>query len=262
MRHVHAGIAPEFRNSRTPRVMILGATSSIAKEAAHLYAAEGASLLLIGRRGDALSSLASDLEVRGAAEVEIVVADLVAEEDPAARFREFVRRLHGADHILLTYGMLGNQAKAENDCRLAAEILSTNFTSAAVWILSAAAYLESRRQGSLVVLGSLAGDRIRGKMLLYGAAKAGLAALMQGVADRLEGCGARAILIKPGPTETPMAQSLKTPRQFRATPCAIGAVVHRAASQRKSVVYAPGYWRWIMLVMRMLPARIFRRSFA
>lgn len=262
MRHVHAEIVPELRNSRAPRVMILGATSSIAQEAAYLYAAEGASLLLVGRRQDALSVLASELEARGAAEAEIVVTDLVAEEDPAARFREFVGRLHGADHILLTYGMLGDQTKAENDYRLAAEILSTNFTSAAVWILSAAAYLESRRQGSLVVLGSLAGDRIRGKMLLYGAAKAGLAALMQGIADRLEACGARAILIKPGPTETPMVQSLKTPRRLRAAPRLIGAVVHKASRQQKSVIYAPGYWRWIMLIARMIPARIFRRSFA
>lgn len=262
MRHVHAEIAPGLRNNRAPRVMILGATSSIAQEAAYLYAAEGASLLLVGRQEKTLSLLASELEARGAVEAEIAVVDLVTEEDPAGRLREFVGRLHGADHILLTYGMLGDQAKAEHDCSLAATILSTNFTSAAVWILSAAAYLESRGQGSLVVLGSLAGDRIRDKMLLYGAAKAGLAALMQGVAARLEPSGAHAVLVKPGPTETPMMQNSKTPRLLRATPCSIGAIVHRAASGRKSVVYAPGYWRWIMLLMRMLPTPVFGRVFA
>lgn len=245
-----------------PRVIILGATSSIAREAATLYADEGAYLMLVGRRQDALQSLADELQARGAGDVEIAVVDFVEEPHPEDRFGEYVRRLGWADHVLIAYGLLGDQAQAENDSALAAKILSTNFTSAAIWILAASAYLQVRGRGSLVVLGSLSGDRIRGKMLLYGAAKAGLAALMQGIADRLEHCGARAILIKPGPTETPMTRNLKTPRTLRATPHSIGAIVHRAASHRRSLVYAPGYWRWIMLGIRILPAKVFRRVLA
>jgi hypothetical protein len=84
---------------------------------------------------------------------------------------------------------------------------------------------------------------------------------MRGVSSRLERSGARAILVKPGPTETPMTQNLKTPHLLRATPRSIGAIVHKAAAQRRSVVYAPGYWRWIMLGVRMLLARVFRRAF-
>jgi NAD(P)-dependent dehydrogenase (short-subunit alcohol dehydrogenase family) len=163
--------------------------------------------------------------------------------------------------VFVAFGLLGDQEAAGNDSALANWILSTNFTSAAIWILAAAAFLQKRGTGSLVVLGSLSGDRIRSKMLLYGAAKAGLAALMRGVSSRLERSGARAILVKPGPTETPMTQNLKTPHLLRATPRSIGAIVHKAAAQRRSVVYAPGYWRWIMLGVRMLPARVFRRAF-
>jgi short-subunit dehydrogenase len=245
-----------------PRVIILGATSSIARAAANHYASEGASILLAGRREEVLHSIAGELEAHGAGAVEIALVDFIDEQHPLERFSEFVRRLGWADHVLIAFGMLGDQGAAETDSALAARILSTNFTSAAVWIVAAAGYLQQRGTGSLVVLGSLSGDRIRGKMLLYGAAKAGLAALMQGITDRLEPCGARAILVKPGPTETPMTRNLKTPRLLRATPRSIGAIVHKAAAQRRSVVYAPGYWRWIMFAVRMLPGRVFRRAFS
>ncbi len=260
MRHVRTE-SLSVAGTLGPRVLILGATSSIAQEVARLYAAERGSLLLVGRREDMLRSIARELTAGGAAEVGIATVDFVAEERPADRFSEFIRRLGWADHILLAYGLLGDQAIAEADSAHAATILATNFTSAAVWILLATAYLQGRGTGSLIVLGSLSGDRIRNKMLLYGSAKAGLAALMQGIADRLDGCGARTILIKPGPTETPMAQNLKTPRWLRTTPSSLGAIVHRAAARKRSVIYAPGYWRWIMLAVRMLPAWMFRRAF-
>jgi short-subunit dehydrogenase len=249
-------------HAESPRVMILGATSSIAQEAARCYAVDGAFLLLAGRREDALQSIATELEAIGAGGVEIAVVDFVTEPRPTVRFPELVRRIGWADHVLITYGLLGDQAKAERDSAMASTILSTNFTSAAIWILAAAAYLQDRAAGSLVVLGSLSGDRIRSKMLLYGAAKAGLAALMQGVADRLERSGARAILVKPGSTETPMTRNLKTPRMLRATPRSIGAILRNAPAQRRSTIYAPGYWRWIMLGVRLLPARMFRHALA
>jgi short-subunit dehydrogenase len=242
--------------------MILGATSRIAAETANVYAAEGASLLLAGRREAALRSMARDLRARGAATVDIAVADLVAETNPSGKFAEFLDHLPGADHILLAYGLLGDERRAEHDPRHAREIVATNFTSTVGWIMAATAYLEQRRAGSLIVLGSLSGDRVRGTMLLYGAAKAGLAALVQGIANRLARCGACAVLVKPGPTETPMTRNLRTPRLLRSTPAKIARIVHRAAVGRRTVVYAPGYWRWIMLVARLLPARVFRRAFA
>jgi short-subunit dehydrogenase len=257
MRHLRAEFVPALR-ADAPRVIVLGATSSIAMETARLYAADGALLLLVGRREEALQAIAAELERIGAGGVETAAIDLVAEPNPMERFSELVRQIGWADHILIAYGFLGDQAEAETDNALAHNILATNFTSPAIWILAASAHLQSRGSGSLIVLGSLSGDRIRSKMLLYGAAKAGLAALMQGIADRLERCGARAILVKPGPTETPMTRNLRTPRILRATPRSIGAIVHKAATQRRSVVYAPGYWRWVMLGVRRLPTSIFR----
>lgn len=93
-------------------MLILGATSSIAQEVARLYAAERASLLLVGHREEMLRSIARELTVCGAAEVGIAVVDFIAEERPADRFSEFVRRLGWIDHILLAYGLLGDQANA------------------------------------------------------------------------------------------------------------------------------------------------------
>lgn len=262
MRTVHVHARRTGRMAGRPRVMILGATSRIATETANVYAAQGASLLLAGRREPALRAMAEDLRARGATTVSIAVADLVAETDPSGRFAEFLESLPGVDHILLAYGLLGDERRAARDTRYAGEIVATNFSSAVGWIMAAANYLEQRKAGSLIVLGSLSGDRVRGTMLLYGAAKAGLAALVQGIANRLARCGARAVVVKPGPTETPMTRNLKTPRLLRSTPEKIARIVHRAAVGPRTVVYAPGYWRWIMLAVRILPARVFRRAFA
>lgn len=259
----------QFRPTKRPppsadrdhRVLILGATSLIAQEVARLYAAEGATLLLAGRRQARLAGLADDLARLGARCIEIAVVDFVAEADPQACFGDLARRLGGVDRVLLAYGKLGDQHEAEQDLSAAGDIIATNFTSAAKWILSATAYLEAQDAGTLVVLGSLSGDRIRNKILLYSAAKAGLAAVMAGVALRLRHTGARAILIKPGPTETPMSRGLRTPSMLRSTPVSVACAIHRAASQRKAVVYVPGYWRWIMLLIRALPQPFFARVF-
>lgn len=245
------------------RVIILGGTSGIAEATARLYAAEGAALLLAGRDAGRLDVVAQDLRARGAAAVQVAVVDLVAEADPAARLQEMATTLGGVDHILLAYGTLGDQARAERDAAEAAQILAANFTSAALWVLAAAKLLEGQGRGSLVVLGSVAGDRGRRANFVYGAAKAGVAALVEGVAHRFGKPGApaglRAVLVKPGPTRTAMTAGMKRDGALWAEPGDVAAIVRRAADRGGPVAYAPGRWRWIMLIIRNLPARIFNR---
>lgn len=246
-----------------PRVIILGGTSGIAEATARLYAAEGAALLLAGRDGDRLATVAQDLRARGAAVADIVVLDLATEQDPASRLREMATTLGGVDHILLAYGVLGDQAQAERDIAAAARLLEVNFTSAAGWVLAAANLIEAERHGALVVLGSVAGDRGRRANFVYGAAKAGLGALVEGVAHRFGRPGTppglRAVLVKPGPTRTAMTVGMRRDGALWADAAQVAAIVRRAADRGGPVVYAPGLWRWIMLVIRNLPARVFNR---
>jgi len=242
------------------KVIILGATSAIAEATARLYAAEGAELLLVGRQGERLAAIADDLRLRGAARADTAVCDLADAGDAAAIFAGFVETLGGVDHVLLAYGILGDQRMAERGSASAESSFRVNFISAAAWALAAAEVLEQQGRGSLVVLGSVAGDRGRRANFVYGAAKAGLATLVEGIAHRFAGKGPRAVIVKPGPVITPMTEGFASRKGLMwATPETVAAIVRRAADRGGPVVYAPWFWHWIMLIIRCLPAPIFNR---
>lgn len=240
------------------KVLILGATSAIAEATARLYATEGAELLLIARNSARLDTIAADLRLRGAARVETAAVDLVA-GDPADAFPRLVDMLGGADHVLLAYGTMTDTAEAERNWPAARAMLEANFTSAAGWALAAADYLGRRRRGSLVVLGSPAGDRGRRVNYIYGAAKAGLATLVEGLAHRFRGEGPRFVVVKPGPTDTPMTAGLKKGGPLWATPDVVARAVRRAAEGGGQVQYVPARWALIMAIVRLIPARLFNR---
>jgi decaprenylphospho-beta-D-erythro-pentofuranosid-2-ulose 2-reductase len=252
------------------RVVILGATSAIAEAVARLYAVEGAALVLVARQnavkdgdsaanGSRLSQIAADLRLRGAAQVETVTDDLAVADAAAGRLDAIMARIGGADHIILAYGALGEQLRAEHDFVHAAEIINVNFASATAWALAAAAHLEKQGSGSLVALGAAADNTCGRNNYIYGAAKAGLAALITGIAHRFGDSGPRAVVVKPGPTETPMtAGAARGSLGFLwSTPAQIAVIVRRAADHGGAEVYAPGFWRAITCVRRALPSPVF-----
>ncbi|MBB4387232.1 SDR family NAD(P)-dependent oxidoreductase [Rhizobium leguminosarum] len=241
------------------RVIILGATSAIASAAARLYAAEGASLLLVGRDENRLAQAAADLKMRGAETAEVAISDLGDPADVEKRLDAFVRQLGGVDHVLLAYGILGNQGEAERNLADAETILRVNFNSAAAWCLATANIIEKQGRGTLAVIGSVAGDRGRRANFIYGASKAGLEALVVGIAHRFADKGPRAVLIKPGPTMTPMTEGMNRKGALWAKPEQVAAIVHARAYRGGPVAYAPGFWRYIMLIIRNLPSAIFNR---
>src|SRR5262249_57994889 len=242
------------------KIVILGALSAIAEAAARQWAEQGAHLLLVGRDATRLDVVAADLRVRGAA-VETRAANL-AESDAAEMFKEMAFGLSRVDTVLLSYGILGDQDRAELEGEEAQRIMATNFTSAAAWCLAAANVLEKQRHGTLIVVGSVAGDRGRASNYVYGAAKGGLAVLVEGIAHRLARSGARAVLVKPGFVDTPMTAHIAKKGLLWAKPEAIGKVIVRIAQRPTSapVVYAPGFWRWIMLAIRITPSAIFHKT--
>ena len=242
------------------RVVILGATSAIAEATARRYAADGASILLVGRNGARLADMAGDLAVRGAVRVETAVCDLVEERDVKARLEGFSAILGGIDQVLIAYGVLGRQDEAETDLAAADMVLRVNFNSVAAWSLAVAEVLERQGRGMLLVIGSVAGDRGRRTNYVYGAAKAGVAALIEGIAHRFADKGPRAILIKPGPTDTPMTRGMEARGVLWSTPDRIAGVIYRQARHGGAAVsYAPWFWRYVMLIIRNLPARVFNR---
>ena len=242
------------------KIIVLGATSAIAEATARLYAGEGAELLLVGRQGERLEAIAADLRLRGAARAEIAACDLAAAAAAMDSLAAFAATLGGVDHVLIAYGILGDQKASESDLAAAGANFAVNFTSAACWALAAAEMLERQGHGSLVVLGSVAGDRGRRANFVYGAAKSGLAALVEGIAHRFAASGPRAVVVKPGPVITPMTEGFADRKGLLwATPESVAAIVRRAADRGGPVIYAPWFWRWIMLIIRLLPVRVFNR---
>jgi NAD(P)-dependent dehydrogenase (short-subunit alcohol dehydrogenase family) len=243
------------------KIIILGALSAMAEAAARRWATnKGTRLIFAGRNAFRLESLANDLKLRGA-DTQTFVADL-ATVDTERALSEMIERLGGVDIVLVAYGVLGDQPKAEANFAEAQHLLSANFVSAAGWCLAAANVLEKQGHGCLIVIGSVAGDRGRHSNYVYGAAKGGLGILVQGIAHRLARTGARAVLIKPGFVDTPMTAHIERKGVLWAKPETLGKLIVRIAdapSRRRPVVYAPAFWRWIMLAMRNLPASLFHR---
>ena len=246
-------------SSAPKRIVIVGAASAMAEAAARLWAAEGTHLALVGRNADRLETIAADLRVSGAAAVEMQVADC-ASVDAVSTLEEISKRLGALDVVLLAYGVLGDQFELERDPAATADLLNTNFVSAAQWCLAAANCFERQRSGALVVIGSVAGDRGRASNYIYGASKAGLGVLVQGLAHRLAKSGARAVLIKPGFVDTPMTAHIAKKGPLWAQPEAVGEVIVKAAEKGGPIAYAPIYWRGIMAVIRNVPASIFHRT--
>jgi short-subunit dehydrogenase len=243
----------------TRRVLVLGALSEIAEAVCRLYAAEGADLFLVARDSARLDAVAGDLKVRGAAAVNTEAGDL-AELDPESSLRKWIAALGGLDLVLLAYGALGDQRSLERDLDSAAALIDTNFRSAALWSLAVADRLEAARHGTLVVIGSVAGDRGRQSNYLYGATKAGLATLVQGIAHRLAASGARAVLVKPGFVDTAMTAHIEKKGALWSSPEKIAALIRRAAERGRPIAYVPGYWRLIMTVITNVPSAIFHRT--
>jgi len=241
------------------RVVVLGALSAVGEAVCRLYAAEGAALLIAGRDEVRLNQVAADLRIRGAADVQIETVDLDA-VSPAKVFPELAARLGGVDHVLVAYGVLGDQARAETDERHASSLLSTNFLSPALWCLAAAEILERQRSGVLIAIGSVAGDRGRQSNYVYGAAKGGLGILLQGLAHRLSASGARAVIVKPGFIDTPMTAHMAKGGPLWAKADTVARIIRRAADGGGPVVYAPWFWRFILLIIRVVPAPVFHKT--
>lgn len=244
------------------RIVVLGATSTIAEATARRYAASRASILLAGRGADRLDAVKADLEVRGASWVLSWPVDLAATPDAAAELTRMTEAIGGVDAIFLFYGVLGDQRRAESDMVGLEEMLRVNFSSAAAWCVAAAGILEQQKHGVLVVTSSVAGDRGRQSNYLYGAAKAGITVLVEGIAHRLAPSGARAVAVKLGFVDTKMTAHMPKSGPLWAKPEAVARHMQRIADDRASppVVYLPWFWRPIMTVVRAIPVSIFHRT--
>lgn len=240
------------------RVVVFGATSAMAQETARALATRGAELFLVGRDRAKVEAIAADLRLRGARRVESAVADLDEPSRHADLLDEATRALGQIGAVLVAQGILADSAACEANPRVAERVLVTNFLAAALLCQAAALHLAAAGGGVLVGISSVAGDRGRASNYAYGAAKGGLSVFLEGLRFRMASRNVHVVTVKPGWIDTPMTAGMRKGALF-APPSAVARSILRAVERRRSVVYVPGFWRVIMLVIRHLPAAVLRR---
>lgn len=248
-------------NRKTPsqKILVLGATSKIAQEIARLAASEHKELLLVARYPERLAAVAGDLAARGASRVDSIAADLAAIDSHPALVCEILAKMPDFDTVLLAYGSLGDQARAEDSVEETLAELNTNFTSAVSLLTRLSTPLATRRGGCIAVITSVAGDRARRSNYIYGTAKGALALFVQGLRAKLYSAGVRVLTIKPGPVATPMTAHMPGSTKF-ADPALVARTIYREIEHgHRDILYVPGRWRWIMTVICLIPESIGKR---
>lgn len=238
-------------------VLILGATSAIARATAAAFAARGYSLYLASRDQDELARIAADLRLRHNVEVRHGLFDAEATDTHEAFFNSVVAAMPNLSGVVLAFGYLGDQ-QAARDFNVGARVIASNFTGAASILSYCANHFESIKSGFIIGISSVAGDRGRQSNYVYGAAKGALSLYLQGLRNRLFASGVRVITVKPGFVDTAMTYGL--PGLFLvASPQTIGERIARTLDKSADVVYLPWFWRYIMLIIKHIPEPIFKR---
>lgn len=240
------------------KILVIGATSAIAQEVCRIYSKEGASFFLWGRNSQFLETIAQDLKVRGANNIQILSHDLNDLDFHATGVQNAWQSLGGFDIVLLAHGILGNQRDAEKNQDELLNIIHSNFISHASLLIQIAQQMEAQRSGTIAVITSVAGDRGRQSNFVYGSAKAGKSAFVDGLRNRLFPSGVHVINLKLGMVDTPMTKDMKKGPLFASAPQVASGIVS-AISHKKDTAYIPFFWRFIMMVIKSIPETIFKK---
>jgi short-subunit dehydrogenase len=237
--------------------IILGATSAMARAFARKVSAEGAAVLLAGRDMEDLNAIAADCSLRGARLAEAIAFDA---RQPKG-FTALIDRMEteeGQLNAAVFVGSMPEQSAIDADPALIDGVVTDSYTGPAKFLQMLAPLMEARGGGTVVGVGSVAGDRGRIGNYVYGSAKAGFHAYLSGLRNRLTRAGGHVVTVKPGFVDTGMTWGL--PGMFLvASPDAVAADIHKAVAKRRNTIYTPFFWRFIMLIIIHIPEFIFKK---
>lgn len=239
-------------------LLVIGATSDIAKATALVFAREGWDVILSGRDATALKADAADIALRShqRGSISARVLDIL---EPAT-FAPFLDSLDILpDVVVCAVGLLGDQARAEVDPDHAELIMRTNYEGPALLLGHIAHRFVARGSGTIIGISSVAGDRGRASNYVYGSAKAGFSAFLSGLRNRCFKAGVHVMTVKPGFVRTRMTQDMDLPKPVTAEPQEVAARIYRATMAGSNVVFSQPVWRAIMTVITAIPEPVFKR---
>lgn len=240
-------------------VLVAGATSAIARAVAAELARRGHALVLAARDLAEADALATDLRLRHGVAARGAAFDALDFASHAAFAADLIAAEGGAlEGVVVAFGWMGDAERARHEADEARRTIDVNFTAVVSLLTPLADHLERRGAGFACVVSSVAGDRGRQSNYVYGAAKGGLSVYLQGLRNRLFPAGVRVVTVKPGFVDTRMTFGL--PGTFLvAPPERVAAGIVKAIERGADEVYLPGFWRPVMMAIRAVPERIFKR---
>ena len=237
-------------------VVVLGGRSEIGLEVATRLAS-GRPVVLAARRSDQLTDERAAVEAAGATAVHTVEFDADRLDDHSRALSE-IAELGPIDTVVLAFGVLGDQARAETDAQHAVAVVHTDFVAQVSVLTHLAQLLRAQGSGRIVVFSSVAGARVRRANYVYGSAKAGLDGFASGLSDALHGSGVSLLLVRPGFVIGRMTDGM-SPAPMSRTAGQVADAVATALGKGRSRVWVPGLLRPAIVVMRVLPQAIWRR---
>jgi len=239
-------------------ILIVGATSAIAEQVARKLCTATTTFILAGRNEDNTRAVSDDLRARGAKNVHCMHYDFSNMSNHPQLVNDVYSVLPDLDLVFIAYGSLPDQSQCEQDVGLTLDEITNNYTSVISLLTLFGNKLAEQGHGVIAVISSVAGDRGRQSNYIYGSAKAGLTAFLQGLRNRLSKKNVHVLTIKPGFVDTPMTKDFNKGFLW-VGPDKVAEDIVRAIYKRKNVLYTPWYWQWIMLIIKSIPESIFKK---
>lgn len=242
------------------KVVLMGGTRGMGRAVGRELCEKGAELFLLGINHHDLEKSAADFEQRGGGKRRVAFAecDMEAPDKFAEALDRADHALGGFDTVVVTAGLFATQEVLEEDIAFTQRLLNVNFANTVLFCEHARKRLLARGGGTLCVFSSVAGDRGRKPVILYGASKAGLSAYLEGLDHKFRSQNLKTICIKPGFVKTSMTEGLKAP-PFAGEPDGVARAVVKAIERGTPVRYTPLIWGVILMVIRLLPRFVMRR---
>lgn len=242
----------------TRKILIIGATSAMARATAAAFARRGHSLYLAARDADEAARIAADLGVRYQVGTYHGEFDIAQINSHAAFVNQVVNVMDGLDGVVLAAGSMADQANAEDGFSLVVSMVQVNYLGAMSVLDECARFLVQQESGFIVGISSVAGDRGRQSNYYYGSTKGALSIYLSGLRNKLQASGVHVMTVKPGFVDTAMTYGING-MFLVSSPESVGENIVRAVMKNRNVVYLPWFWRYIMLIIRHIPEFVFKR---
>ncbi len=239
-------------------IVLLGGTSDIGLAIVRELLSPSTKQVVLGCRNTAAGEQAAAGLRHGALDVEVLPFEGTASTTHAAFMADVAERHGDIDVVIVAFSVLGDPDLTTTDPVAAAEVAQIDFTGVVAATVAAGTQLASQAHGSIVLLSSVAGERVRKANPVYGGAKAGIDGFAQGYGDSLAENGVQLLIVRPGFVHSAMTEGRK-PAPLATTPEKVAIVAAKGLRAGKRIVWAPGLQRFVFMVLRHLPAPVWRR---